>query len=112
VVICLSSLPEDTGGHTFNVLLLGIAPGGGCRAIAVTSYAGRLLPYRFTLATFSAVSVSLPTPFIADKGSGLLSVALPQGYPCLPFGSSLPYGVRTFLRKLKVSCDHIRKLWR
>src|SRR5439155_27174723 len=46
-------------------LLFGLAPGGVCRADAVTRAAGELLPHRFTLTA------------LAD--GGLLSVALVRG---------------------------------
>jgi hypothetical protein len=57
--------------------LLGLAPGGACRAGAVTRTAGELLPHRFTLA------------LAASREGGLLSVALsarspPPGSPQHP----------------------------
>jgi hypothetical protein len=63
--------------------LLGLAPGGACRAGAVARAAGALLPHRFTL--------TLP------KKGGLLSAAPSRGRPRLGHPSTLPCGVRTFL---------------
>jgi hypothetical protein len=50
-------------------LLFGLAPGGVCRAGAVTRVAGELLPHRFTLAALAS--------------GGLFSVALSVGSPPL-----------------------------
>ena len=56
--------------------LLGLAPGGVCRAARVTPGAGALLPHRFTLTCAPAVP--------ADRAiGGLLSVALSCGSPRL-----------------------------
>ena len=53
--------------------LLGLAPGGACRATRVTPGAGALLPHRFTLACAP----------VARAIGGLLSVALSCGSPRL-----------------------------
>jgi len=53
------------GRETRIALLLGLAPGGVCRAGAVTRVAGELLPHRFTLTVLA--------------GGGFLSVALVRG---------------------------------
>jgi hypothetical protein len=70
--------------------LLGLAPGGACRAATVARRAGGLLPHRFTLTA------------TANRNGGLLSVALPRGHPRLALASTLPWGVRTFLER----CEH------
>ncbi len=62
--------PRARAGHPM-ALLFGLAPGGVCRAGAVTRVAGELLPHRFTL-------TALPW-----KSGGLLSVALSVGSPPL-----------------------------
>jgi hypothetical protein len=46
-----SNRPEADSGTGRPSLLLGLAPGGVCRAAAVASGRGALLPHRFTLAT-------------------------------------------------------------
>ena len=51
--------------------LFGLAPGGVCRAAAVTSARGALLPPRFTLTAHG----------LALVGGGLFSVALSLGSP-------------------------------
>src|SRR3990172_8482331 len=56
--------PRATGGPPC-ALLFGLAPGGVCRADAVTRAAGELLPHRFTLTALAR--------------GGLLSVALVRG---------------------------------
>src|SRR5439155_11174680 len=58
--------PRARAGNPI-ALLFGLAPGGVCRADAVTRAAGELLPHRFTLTA------------LAD--GGLLSVALIRGVP-------------------------------
>jgi len=54
--------------------LFGLAPGGVCRADAVTRAAGELLPHRFTLTVLALAS---------RRDGGLLSVALSVGSPPL-----------------------------
>ena len=44
-----SSLPETGNGASHTSSLLDLAPGGVCLAARVTTHAGKLLPYRFTL---------------------------------------------------------------
>jgi len=56
-------------------LLFDLAPGGVCRADAVTHVAGELLPHRFTLTAFHSDE--------ERKDGGLLSVALSVGFPPL-----------------------------
>jgi hypothetical protein len=68
--------------------LLGLAPGGGCRAAGVTPDAGALLPHRFTLTC-------------ADPGVGhrrsVLCCPEPSDRSDLALASTLPCGVPTFL---------------
>src|SRR5437870_9228724 len=66
-------------------LLLGLAPGGVCRASVLANGSGELLPRLFTLA-----------PSLAARG-GLLSVALSPDRSEPPLAATLPCGVRTFL---------------
>jgi hypothetical protein len=54
--------------------LLGLAPGGACRATTVTRRAGELLPHRFTLTRPSPARRGAPRGI--DGPGGLLSVAL------------------------------------
>ena len=69
-----------------HIPLLDLAPGGVYRASGITPESGGLLHHRFTL-TFSNES----------KIGGLLSVALSVSHETSPLGSTLLYGVRTFL---------------
>ena len=69
-----------------HISLLDLAPGGVYRASGITPESGGLLHHRFTL-TFSNES----------KIGGLLSVALSVSHETSPLGSTLLYGVRTFL---------------
>jgi hypothetical protein len=64
-----SGLTREPRAGDPNALLFGLAPGGVCRAGAVTRVAGELLPHRFTLTV------------LAD--GGLFSVALSVGLPPL-----------------------------
>jgi hypothetical protein len=75
--------PRKRTGRPY--LLLGLAPGGACRAAPVARCAGELLPHRFTL------TGRLPA------AGGLFSVALSAGHPAWDLPSALPCGVRTFL---------------
>ena len=69
--------------------LLGLAPGGVCRAARVTPDAGALLPHRFTL-TCAAGRPAAP--------SAVCSLwHFPAGRPDWPLASTLPCGVPTFL---------------
>src|SRR5919108_3637373 len=63
--------------------LLGLAPGGACRAGPVARTAGALLPHRFTLTS--------------RRRRSALCCADPRGRPRLGLPSTLPCGVRTFL---------------
>ncbi len=80
---------RQLGRATLERCLLGLAPGGACRAGAVARAAGALLPHRFTL-----------TPPANGRG-GLLSVAPSRGRPRLSRPSTLPCGVRTFLDRAR-----------
>ena len=70
VAIHLRGLPGDIGRAARP--LLGLAPGGACRADRVAPAAGALLPHRFTLACARHRAIG-----------GLLSVALSCGSPRL-----------------------------
>src|SRR5438477_8506329 len=70
-------------------LLVGLAPGGVCRADAVTRAAGELLPHRFTL-TVPALSRA------SDRRSAFCGTG-PWGFPPWALPSTLPCGARTFL---------------
>jgi len=78
---------RQLGRATLERCLLGLAPGGACRAGAVARAAGALLPHRFTLAP--------------PKRGGLFSVAPSRGRPRLGRPSTLPCGVRTFLDRAR-----------
>jgi len=65
--------------------LLGLAPGGGCLAAAVTSDAGGLLHAPFH-------------PYPVGRPGGLLFCGpFPSGHPAWVLPSTVPCGVRTFL---------------
>ena len=68
-------------------ILLDLAPGGVCRASAITAAAGGLLHHRFTLA-YSGI-----TP---DRQCTSL-LHFPSGHPARPLAGTVLYGVRTFL---------------
>ncbi len=68
-------------------LLLGLAPDGGCLAIAVTCYAGGLLHHLFTL-----------TPGL--RRGRFVSVARSTSRLARVLPGIVPYGVRTFLTHL------------
>ncbi len=100
--IYLSSLPVEvslfrlSGGQPSNLHLFGIAPEGGCQlppspTVLVGSY-----PTLSPLPVRISPSVFPPTYSLSGQAVSFLW-PFPQGYPCLPFGSFLPCGVRTFL---------------
>src|SRR5262249_3325687 len=81
--------PGSGAGHAI-APLFGLAPGGVCRASAVTRAAGELLPHRFTL--------TAPPPFRAQTERRVLFfVTRPRGAPPWALSSTLPCGARTFL---------------
>ena len=93
--------------------LLGLAPGGVCRASRVASAAGALLPHRFTLAATVLRGQARGLLANLDGGSGptaavcfLLHFPGPCGRSML--STTLPYGARTFLSQ---RCRE-RPLWR
>ena len=73
-----SDLPEGVGRTTlilFRIaLLFGLAPGGVCLALGVTTQTGELLPHRFTL-------TRTPWNYFHGAAGGLFSVALSLGSP-------------------------------
>src|SRR5829696_1653867 len=79
--------PSRMGRTGRPYLLLGLAPGGVCRAARVAPDAGALLPHRFTLT--------------CDRSPGPSAVSLcctdPSGRPDLALASILLCGVPTFL---------------
>ena len=77
---------RELGRAALERSLLGLAPGGACRAEPVARSAGELLPHRFTLTARSE-----------PHAGGLFSVAPSRGRPRLGLPSTLPFGVRTFL---------------
>lgn len=77
----LAAYPQTLETGSFIVCLFGIAPGGVCRACAVTGVSGGLLHHRFTL----------------TLSGGLFSVALSLAHTRLMLSVTLPCGVRTFL---------------
>jgi hypothetical protein len=75
--------------------LLGLAPGGVCRAARVTPGAGARLPHRFTL-TCAVLRGARP--------SAVCSLwHFPAGHPDWALPSTLPCGVRTFLGRVTVA---------
>jgi hypothetical protein len=48
--------------------MLGLAPAGGCLAGDVTTSAGKLLPYLFTLTSGEAVCFCGPAPWVTPPG--------------------------------------------
>ena len=76
--------PRARAGHPM-ALLFGLAPGGVCRADAVTRAAGELLPHRFTL-------TALP-----GRTAVCFLWHCPWGCPPWELPSTLPCGARTFL---------------
>jgi hypothetical protein len=76
--------PRARAGHPI-ALLFGLAPGGVCRADAVTRAAGELLPHRFTL---TALHRRTAVCFLWH---------CPWGRPPWVLPSTLPCGARTFL---------------
>ncbi len=92
-----SHLPASSVGHVI-ACLFGVAPGGGCHAIRITTNAVR--SYR----TFS------PLPAVSLAGSGVAVYFLchfPSGCPDRALPGALPLGVRTFL-----SPRHPKTPWR
>ena len=81
---------RELGRAALERSLLGLAPGGACRAGSIARAAGELLPHRFTL-----------TARGEPRAGGLLSVAPSRGHPRLGLPSTLPCGVRTFLERSK-----------
>ena len=81
-----SDLPESGAGLTIG-FLFGLAPGGVCPAVRVTTNAVR--SYR----TFSP----LPTRHPKMSVGGLFSVHFPSTRAAQMLSGTLPYGARTFL---------------
>ena len=76
--------------------LLGLAPGGVCRAAGVTPSAGALLPHRFTLTCAAPLPVR-----VGEPPSAVCSLwHFPAGHPDWVLPSTLPCGVRTFLGRV------------
>ena len=81
-------IPGVMAGRASPSPLLGLAPGGVCRAAPVSRKRGGLLPHRFTL---------------ARTGPGVRPLAVsslwhfPSGYPAQALPGTPPYGARTFL---------------
>src|SRR5262245_51121811 len=91
---------RELGRAALERSLLGLAPGGACRAGPVTRPAGELLPHRFTLTARAAVCSLLRFPRVAPPGcypapcpaeSGRSSSVAARGRPA---GSSAP-SIRT-----------------
>jgi hypothetical protein len=80
----LCDLPTALNGPFSCGCLLGLAPGGVCRAACFAAERGELLPRLFTLA-------GAPVPAVCF----LWHFPSPHGARVLP--GALPYGVRTFL---------------
>ena len=82
------------GNERATLPLLGLAPGGVCRAAGVTPGAGALLPHRFTL--------TCATPYRSTASpSAVCSLwHFPAGRPDWVLPSTLPCGVRTFLGRV------------
>jgi hypothetical protein len=72
--------------------LLGLAPGGVCRAAEVTPGAGALLPHRFTL--------TCAATFRAPPSAVCSLWHFPASHPDWVLPSTLPCGVRTFLGRV------------
>ncbi len=68
-------------------ILLDLAPGGVCRANAITVAAGGLLHHRFTLARLG----------ITPDWQCTSLLHFPSGHPARPLAGTVLYGVRTFL---------------
>ncbi len=85
MAIHLCGLPGDIGRAARP--LLGLAPGGVCRADRVTPVAGALLPHRFTL-TCAGRTPPSAVCFLWH---------FPAGHPDWPLASTLPCGAPTFL---------------
>ena len=77
--------------------LLGLAPGGACRATRVTPGAGALLPHRFTLTCAPVTRRHRRSALCC----AVLRVAPTGGYP-----APLPCGVRTFLEPVTLARGH------
>ena len=69
--------------------LLGLAPGGVCRAVPVAGVRGGLLPHRFTLAP--------PPPLRASAWRSLLCGTFPGVAPAGNYPAPFIHGARTFL---------------
>ena len=88
-----SGLPGFVGRAVLT--LLGLAPGGACRAARVAPGAGALLPHRFTLA---CAPVRGPGHRRSALCCALLRVTPTGRYP-----APLPCGVRTFLEPVRLA---------
>ena len=87
-------LPGSSGGPPSNAPLFGLAPGGVYLASPVTRGTGALLPHRFTL-----------TP--PDGEAVCFLLHFPSRYRDSTLWSTLPCGVRTFLRVSIVPRDRL-----
>jgi hypothetical protein len=86
-------LPGSSGGRPSNAPLFGLAPGGVCQASPVTRGTGALLPHRFTL--------TVPVSCGEKRASAVYSLLhFPSRHRDSALRSTLPCGVRTFLREL------------
>ena len=88
-----SDLPGNTDGLPLNVPLFGLAPGGVYKASPVTRRTGALLPHLFTL-TWKGLSSMLDNPWRAV----CFLLHFPSRHRDSTLWSTLPCGVRTFLR--------------
>jgi hypothetical protein len=86
-------LPGSSGGQPSNAPLFGLAPGGVYRASPVTRGTGALLPHRFTL------TAPLLPDGITDTAVYFL-LHFPSRHRDSALRSTLPCGVRTFLREI------------
>ena len=96
-------LPGSTGGPPADAPLFGLAPGGVYQASPVTRGTGALLPHRFTLAC------DVP-PGGGNRPSAVCSLLhFPSRRRASRLWSTLPCGVRTFLRDLKDPGDRLSR---
>jgi hypothetical protein len=86
-------LPGSPGGPPGCAPLFGLAPGGVYRASPVTRRTGALLPHRFTLACDAAPGVPRPSAVYS-------LLHFPSRRRASTLWSTLPCGVRTFLRSV------------
>jgi len=99
-------LPGNLDGLSSNIPLFGLAPSGVYKASSVTRRTGALLPHLFTLTCLIAII------FLnySNKQAVYFLLHFPSRYRDSTLWSTLPCGVRTFLRVILITRRSLRLL--